>query len=87
MRALLLLLVAGVCNAQTTIYSNQYGKPVAQAQTTGNSTIYSNQYGQPIGYAMTTPPTAPVPPVPPPPPPQAQQLVPVYFPLLMEISE
>ena len=89
MKAFILFLVVGVCQAQTTTYSNQYGQPVAKAQITGNTTVYSNQYGQPIGYAQTTPQSVPsVPSVPTPPqPPQVQQFVPLTFPPLIEMPK
>ena len=56
-----LLATAGICHAETVIYTNQYGQPVAKAQTSGQTTVYSNQYGQPIGYAQVvpTPPQSP----------------------------
>ena len=86
MKALILFLAVGVCQAQTTTYSNQYGQPVAKAQITGNTTVYSNQYGQPIGYAQTTPQSPPVDPTPLQAP-QPQQFVPLTFPPLMEMPK
>lgn len=58
----LLLLVAFSANAQTTIYSNQYGQPIGSSITINGTTYISNQYGQPV--ATATQPVATLPPAP-----------------------
>lgn len=74
----LLVLLAFSANAQTTVYTNQYGQTTGYSSTNGNVTTYSNQYGQPVGTSINPPPTVPVaPPVVVPPPFPLIQIAPI----------